>query len=299
MFSAIKPTAAYEGTNLFADPPTFSDKFIRIGMKFNFSIYLENRTKVTTIAFSLQFNPTYVNITKLTANPTNDLPGGVLLIGDWFPAEGRIEAITYGILGASWDVSLARVLDVEVQIMGFTSPGGTVIDIYDMNCYDEYMYNFLAGDCPYDITVYHTSEYIVHPVTVDSTTYYVTTESNSSVTDFNFSQVAKSVYFNVSGATGTKGWVNVTIPKVLLNGEWTILIDGTSTTYIKAENETHTFLYINYTHSTHTITITGTTVVPEYMPQVMLITLIIATIALALIKRKVYILGNKRMLSKR
>jgi hypothetical protein len=307
VFFTVKPAEAYAGTNLFADPPTFSTNNLRIGDKFNFTICLENRTKVTTIAFSLQFNINYVNITRLIPNPTNDLPGGVSLIGDWYPNLGRIEAITYGILGGSWDVTLARVWTVEVQIMGFTPPGGTVIDIFDMDCYDEYMYNFLSGDSPYDITVYHTFEYIVHPVVVDTTTYYVTTESNSSVTNFNFNQTGKSLYFNVSGASGTKGFVNVTIPKALLDvkpeyappNDWLIFIDGNPTTFTKTENATHTSLYITYTHTQHQIEIKGNWVVPEF-PTTMSIFLILVLMAIIVtFSRKLYISEHERIAKKR
>jgi hypothetical protein len=156
---AIPTFAAYppsDETAIFADPDhkTMGPTPPPIGQKYTFDIKIQNRPKVTTIAFSLKFNTSYVNVTKLTANPTNDLPGGSPLIGDWFPAEGRIEAITYGILGNSWDITTPKIVwRVEVECMGFTPPGGTVIDIYDMDCYDEYLFNFLAGDCPYDHTV--------------------------------------------------------------------------------------------------------------------------------------------------
>jgi hypothetical protein len=166
-----------------------------------------------------------------------------------------------------------------------------------MDCYDEYMYNFLSGDSPYDITVYHTFEYIVHPVVVDTTTYYVTTESNSSVTNFNFNQTGKSLYFNVSGASGTKGFVNVTIPKALLDvkpeyappNDWLIFIDGTPISYTeKTENATHTSLYITYTHTQHQIEIKGNWVVPEF-PTLSLLLLAFAAVAtLILMSRKVF-----------
>jgi len=286
---------------MFSDPSIIhGEETLHLGDKFTFDVKLENRPQVNTISFSLHYDPKYVNITKITPNPNNELPGGSFLIGDWFLDTGNITDILYGYLGGYWDITTAvSVVRVEVQIMNFTPSIGTVIDIYAMNCWDDPGYNFLVGDCPYDLTFYYPYETLSHTVTADSQTFTVQTRANSTVTNFNFSQTGKSITFNVTGTTGTTGWVNITIPKVLLDGEWIILIDNAPATYIKTENETDTFLYINYTHSTHAVTIIGTTVVPEYMPQVMLITLIIATIALALIKRKVYIPDNKRILSKR
>ncbi|RLI42577.1 hypothetical protein DRO69_10220 [Candidatus Bathyarchaeota archaeon] len=270
---------------------------------YTFDVKIQNKEDVTTIALDLHFDTHYVNITDIQANPEGELPGGSLLIGNWDPATGVIEMITYGILGDSWDITTpVSVIRVTVEVLNFTPPSGTVIDIYNMDCYDTILDNFLSGDCPYDHTLYYTYETLVHVVVADGQTFHVVTRSNSSVTDFNFSKAQLSITFNVTGTQGTTGWVNVTIPKALLDApepdQWTILIDGNPTTYTKTENTTHTFLYINYTHTTHTITITGTQVIPEFTPLLMLF-VALATIILVIIRRKVYILGNKRISAKR
>ena len=270
---------------------------------YTFDVKIQNKEGVTTIAFDLHFDTDYVNITDIQANPEGELPGGSLLIGNWFPDQGVIEMITYGILGSWWDITdPVSVVRVTVEVLNFTPPSGTVIDIYNMDCYDTVLNNFLTGDCPYDHTLYYTYETLVHVVVADGQTFHVVTRSNSSVTDFNFSKAQLSITFNVTGTQGTTGWVNVTIPKALLDApepdQWTILIDGNPTTYTKTENTTHTFLYINYTHTTHTITITGTQVIPEFTPLLMLF-VALATIILVIIRRKVYILGDKRISAKR
>jgi len=97
-------------------------------------------------------------------------------------------------------------------------------------------------------------------------TFTVSVESNSTVSEFVFSQPDKEISFNVSGEAGI-GFCNVTIPKALLYGEpWTVLMDGASVSSIITENATHTSLYFTYTHSTHTIQIIGTWVIAPPPP---------------------------------
>jgi hypothetical protein len=284
---------------MFADPSAFhGEESLHIGDKFNFTIKLQNWTDIQVIAVSLHFNPVYVNVTNIIPDPYDMLSGEGFVIGDWFPKTGYITDITLYTTG-TWNIITPVALWlVEVQIMNLTPSSGTILDLYGMDCYDAYLNNFLSGDCPYDLTFYYPYETISHAVTADTQTFTVQTRSNSKVTNIQFSQAEKSIIFNVTGTTGTSGWVNVTIPKVLLDGPWTIFIDNndvTQTATITA-NQTHTFIYVTYTHSTHKITITGTNVIPEYTPLIMLTTLITitATTILATSRRKLYILKRKR-----
>jgi PKD repeat protein len=98
-------------------------------------------------------------------------------------------------------------------------------------------------------------------------TFIVSVESNSTVSNFIFSQPDKEISFNVTGEDGTIGFCNVTIPKALLYGEpWTVLIDGAPVPTTITENATHNSLYFTYTHSTHEIQIIGTWVIAPPSP---------------------------------
>jgi hypothetical protein len=98
----------------------------------------------------------------------------------------------------------------------------------------------------------------------------VSVESNSTVSNFTFNQPNKEISFNVSGPNDTIGFCNVTIPKQLLDGPWTVLIDAQPALYFTpVENETHSFLYFTYPHSTHEVRIIGTYVIgppPDITP---------------------------------
>jgi len=92
--------------------------------------------------------------------------------------------------------------------------------------------------------------------------------SNSNVSNLQFDGKAKKISFTVSGETGTKGTTDITIPKSLLSGNISVMIDGqvmSQTDVIEtADTQDETTLEINYHHSTHTIEVVGTNAVPEF-----------------------------------
>ena len=90
-------------------------------------------------------------------------------------------------------------------------------------------------------------------------TYHILMYTNSSIAGFFFDKLTNQTTFKVTGALGTVGFTNVTIPKILLYGPWTVTVDGLLSKTI-TENVTHTFIYILYKHFTQTtlqVTITG------------------------------------------
>ena len=92
--------------------------------------------------------------------------------------------------------------------------------------------------------------------------------SNSTVSDFHFNpEEGPFLKFNVTGEEGTVGFCRVAIPKNLLwaeDGQWIVLVEGVSiTNYTVASDQDYTYLYFTYGHSTKTVQITGTNVIPE------------------------------------
>ncbi|OLD32791.1 MAG: hypothetical protein AUI61_02170, partial [Thaumarchaeota archaeon 13_1_40CM_2_39_13_2] len=92
----------------------------------------------------------------------------------------------------------------------------------------------------------------------------VAVSSNSTVTNLAFNPDNKMISFNVQGKSGTRGVTMITIPKALLIGQLQVLIDGSAEPYnsndviVSSETSAETTLEINYHHSTHVITVTGT-----------------------------------------
>jgi len=116
----------------------------------------------------------------------------------------------------------------------------------------------------------------------------IVSSSNSTIADFNFYQSLKQISFKVSGETGTSGYCNVTIPKNLLKGEpWTVRLNGTDWTFTATQNETHSFLYFTYTHSsTYEVTIQGTWAIPEFPSTTILLTFVLNTLTAIILLRK-------------
>jgi len=124
--------------------------------------------------------------------------------------------------------------------------------------------------------------------TWNNETYTVQVQSNLTVTDFMFSQSLKQITFNTDGSSGTMGFCNVTIPKDLLAGQYSVFVDDSQPlVFDEQSNESHTFLFFNYPHSSNVIRIEGTTVIPEFPSwTLLLVPLITLTVALSIYKRR-------------
>lgn len=124
----------------------------------------------------------------------------------------------------------------------------------------------------------------------DGYEFNIAMTSNSTISNFNYSESSMQISFNVTGPTGKDAYCNVTIPKGLLQGSpWIVYLNSTDYTVSCSitGNDTHTFIYIPYTCSTHTIKIKGTWAVPEFPSFLILPLFMIATLStLFVYKRK-------------
>lgn len=111
--------------------------------------------------------------------------------------------------------------------------------------------------------------------------------SNSKVSAVAFKEEEKKISFVVEGETGTKGTTQVSIPKALLSGQMTVMIDGkvmaADDVIVTSNTEATTTLEINYHHSVHEIDIIGTNAVPEFgtIASLILVVSIISVIAIS------------------
>lgn len=101
-------------------------------------------------------------------------------------------------------------------------------------------------------------------VSVAGNTVQLDLNSSSTISEFNLDEANKRVTFRVDGETGTKGTTELAIGRVL-EGPYTVTIDGQVTTDFEVnEVSGESILTLNYDHSVHDVTITGTNVVPEF-----------------------------------
>ena len=91
---------------------------------------------------------------------------------------------------------------------------------------------------------------------------HVTTICNSTVTSFSFSHLLRQISFNITGPSNTTGFCKVTIPRDLIYGHFTVLIDGVIMRFGQTQNATHVSLFFTSTHAstTHQVQITATTI---------------------------------------
>jgi len=120
----------------------------------------------------------------------------------------------------------------------------------------------------------------------NGTAYHVDIISNSSLSNFNIDTSGKTVSFNVTGEENQTGFCRITIPNVIVqdlwHGNYTVLLNGELWPFTDWTDNTNTYIYVNYTHSTHQITI-----IPE-LPSNAMLTLLMLTILTAtiLLKKK-------------
>jgi parallel beta-helix repeat protein len=149
------------------------------------------------------------------------------------------------------------------------------------------------GDSPYTIDANNTDNYPLmveygspaeqsFNVTVGETDYVITTVSNSTVSDLNFDQATKQLSLNISGPSGTTGFCNITVPAELMSGDFTLYLDGAvlieGVDYVESFNGTHYLFSVTYAHSSHTIDVVSTEVVPDFAGWLFLPFLLSATL---------------------
>jgi hypothetical protein len=135
------------------------------------------------------------------------------------------------------------------------------------------------------------AEPVEHRVAAEGQEFTVEVASNSGITDFKFSQQDKKLSFLVEGNDGTTGVAEVRIPKALLSGNMTVLIDQNiavaDDVLLKSDTASEAVFEVNYKHSIHRIEFAGTSVVPEF-PVALLVmaTTIGAMVAASAISRR-------------
>lgn len=99
-------------------------------------------------------------------------------------------------------------------------------------------------------------------------------ESSSDLSEFAFDEQKKQISFRVSGFAGTNGSALIPVSKVL-EGPYNVKLDDKPIIdfeTIKNDTSGETRIRLSYSHSVHIITITGTSVVPEFsLPMIALI----------------------------
>jgi hypothetical protein len=95
-------------------------------------------------------------------------------------------------------------------------------------------------------------DYYDEPVWI---TTNVSFASSSQIEDFSFNRTLGQITFDLN-PTAT-GFCNITVPKLLMDGTLTVLINGTETASILTWNKTHTFVYFTHGKDFQNVAIPG------------------------------------------
>lgn len=107
-------------------------------------------------------------------------------------------------------------------------------------------------------------------VYVDSRSFDVTVTCNSTLSDFSFNKTEKKISFQLTGISETTGYCNVSFPKELLGGPYTILINNFPPHTLSETSNDEMSLYFTFNFSSIcNVEITGKTVIPEF-PNILL-----------------------------
>jgi hypothetical protein len=145
----------------------------------------------------------------------------------------------------------------------------------------------VASSSMFDITIEDEGE------------FQVEIASNSTVDRVELRQEEKMVVFMVDGETGTRGVTQVTVPKAMLSGEMTIMIDGqvvspeSNEVIVTSDTSAETTFEINYAHSEHEMAVTGTNVAPEFPLATLVMAGAVGSIIAALAIARKKGLGNR------
>ena len=211
----------------------------------------------------------YENFTPRMHTPNFDLTVSVSGSGSTSPAigshnyeEGTVTVVT---ATASYGWKFSYWLHDSVDV-GSTNP-----------------YKVTVND-NYSLTAVFTEDPLLKRSILESSIEVIT---DTSISDLVFNGTA--IRLIVDGASGTTGFCNITLPKDLMSGDFSIYTDDNllvkNVDYTETYNGTHYLFTINYEQSTNLIEIAATNVIPEFSSWIIL-PLLIASAILGLIYRK-------------
>ncbi|MBT0160859.1 hypothetical protein G4O51_12840 [Candidatus Bathyarchaeota archaeon A05DMB-2] len=199
-------------------------------------------------------------------------------------------------LGNIYQVSISGRSYDNIWDSGYPSGGNFWDDYGKLDTNGDFI-----GDTPYIINDNNQDRYplvVPHdpiPIIWDETIYPVELRSNSTICRIRFIALQRTISFNVTGADGTLGFCNLTIPNTLVQDLWqgnfTVLVDGTEPFIMNNwTDDTNTYIYFTYQHSTHEVII-----IPEFSSSLILPILMIVTLLVLIVhksKRKAFNVGT-------
>lgn len=120
------------------------------------------------------------------------------------------------------------------------------------------------GDIPYDVGGTNQDVHPLmgafsdFPVTHGEESFHITTVCSSTVSEFQFNDVAETISFNVTGPDYSLGFCRVSVPNIIIQdlwqGNYTVLLDEEQPLTIRNWTDViYTYIYFTYLHSEHKV----------------------------------------------
>lgn len=111
------------------------------------------------------------------------------------------------------------------------------------------------------------SIFVTPVIEAEGKTFELNMVTNAAACDLSLIKEEKRLHIDVENGDGAQGFVKITVPHVLLGGNYTVLVDGRphddyGTSY-DGQSDASVFS-INYDRRSSSIDIVGTTVIPEF-----------------------------------
>jgi len=154
-----------------------------------------------------------------------------------------------------------------------------VTDYTDLHCFGDF----------YPPNTYH------YPVVGTGYEFDVEIVANATCKNFDYSnlesQMKLTYELDANWNNNQMVMSNITIPHAMLGGPYTLTVDGaapaTTSEYDKGTHTTIHFTYLHESHDYHEIEVTGSTVIPEFPTNlILMLLLIVSLIALTLARKK-------------
>jgi hypothetical protein len=110
-----------------------------------------------------------------------------------------------------------------------------------------------------------TENFVFNPVW-EGNTYEVVATSNSALSDLRFDGSSKEISFDPWGIRGTNGYCQVSVPKTLLGGPFTVYLDSQQIVPTVTESATHSNIAFTYVHDPDRIRLIGASLTPTPNP---------------------------------
>jgi len=173
-----------------------------------------------------------------------------------------------------------------------TNPDGS----YSMTWFTMYTgnYNFKAVYTGDENSRIIGDEAVVNLIITDIEEQIFSVSSNSTVSNLVFNSTAREITFNVTGTSGTTGYLDIFLSKNLVpdTNDLIIYFDGVEMSYEVLSVDDVWFIHLTYDHSTHTLKIVLSSASPTYAftEQLVIVSittaLAIAVMSLALFRKK-------------